>query len=72
MIFSPMIFRSRHSERSEESPYFVRGRTDSNLVRKLQSPHKTQFKFQSTTDRLTSKIKWNQTKTVRRKPDCTI
>jgi hypothetical protein len=63
---------SRHSERSEESPHFVRGRTDSNPVSKFQSPRKTQFKFQSTIDPLTPKIKWNQTKTVRRKPDCTI
>jgi hypothetical protein len=28
--------------------------------------------FQSTTNLLTSTIKWNQTPTVRRKPDCTI
>jgi hypothetical protein len=31
-----MIFRSHHSERSEESPHFVHGRTGSNLVRMLQ------------------------------------
>ncbi len=63
---------SRHSERSEESPHFVRGRTDLKLVRKLQSTDKPQSNLQSTTPLLTPKIKWNQTQTVRRKPDCTI
>jgi hypothetical protein len=34
--------------------------------------HKTHASFQSTTSLLTPKVKWNQTPTVRRKPDCTI
>ena len=37
-----------------------------------RSVTKTQSNFQSTTKLLTPTIKWNQTPTVRRKPDCTI
>jgi hypothetical protein len=39
---------------------------------KKQDRHKTQSNFQSTSRLLTPTIKWNQTQTVRRKPDCTI
>jgi hypothetical protein len=83
-LFSSMPTQETSSRPDREQPKRVEGVVERSphfalaLIATVSSkrdpfnPRKTHVNFQSTANPLTPTIKWNQTPTVRRKPDCTI